>query len=93
MIVEFLDEVFIDVCNKYSNMDMRVVFFFFLEFLGSFKLFDDNVEIVGRKYLFSFLWYLYLVRVVNINCVIYGKYVFNTVYYNFILGVIFFLIG
>lgn len=93
MIVEFLDEVSIDACNKYSNMDMRVAPSLFLEFSGSPKSLDDNAEIVGRKHLSSFLWHLYLARVVNTNCVIYGKHAFNTVHYNFILVVTLFLIG
>lgn len=46
--IEFLDEVSIDACNKYSNMDMRVAPSLFLEFSGSPKSLDDNAEIVGE---------------------------------------------
>lgn len=71
MIVEFLDEVSIDACNKYSNMDMRVAPSLFLEFSGSPKSLDDNAEIVGRdRALVQFSVPFELARVVNTNCVI-----------------------
>lgn len=46
--IEFLDEVSIDACNKYSKMNMRVAPSLFLEFSGSPKSLDDNAEIVGE---------------------------------------------
>lgn len=65
LIVEFLDEVSIDACNKYSKMNMRVAPSLFLEFSGSPKSLEDNAEIVGREHLSGFLWHLNLVGVVN----------------------------
>nr|XP_022345281.1 probable D-lactate dehydrogenase, mitochondrial isoform X1 [Crassostrea virginica] len=46
--IEFLDEVSIDACNKYSKMNMKVAPSLFLEFSGSPKSLDDNAEIVGE---------------------------------------------
>lgn len=50
---EFLDEVSIDACNKYSKMNMKVAPSLFLEFSGSPKSLDDNAEIVGKKNWFT----------------------------------------
>lgn len=92
MIVEFLDEVSIDACNKYSNMDMRVAPSLFLEFSGSPKSLDDNAEIVGKdRALVQFSVPFEFSK----SCEYKLCYMVHmlSIHYNFILVVTLFLIG
>jgi len=46
--VELMDDVAIDMCNKYSNTDYAVAPSLFLEFHGSDKSVDDQIEKTGK---------------------------------------------
>ena len=45
---ELMDDVAIDMCNKYSNTDYAVAPSLFLEFHGSEKSVDDQIEKTGE---------------------------------------------
>ncbi|XP_069113907.1 probable D-lactate dehydrogenase, mitochondrial isoform X2 [Argopecten irradians] len=44
--IEFLDEVSVDACNKYSKLDMKVAPSLFFEFTGSPDTLDKQAEVV-----------------------------------------------
>ena len=48
IITEFLDEVSIDACNKYSKLDLDVAPSLFLEFHGPEDGLKTQTEIVGK---------------------------------------------
>ena len=48
MFAEFLDEVSVDACNKYSNLDLTVAPSLFLEFHGFEAGLQEQVDTVGR---------------------------------------------
>ncbi|KAK3085218.1 hypothetical protein FSP39_000122 [Pinctada imbricata] len=45
--IEFLDEVSVDACNRYSNLDNKVAPSLFLEFTGSPNTLDEQAELVN----------------------------------------------
>ena len=47
-ITEFLDDVMMDACNKYSKLNHKVTPTLFLEFHGSDSSVKSQVELVGR---------------------------------------------
>ncbi|XP_033753803.1 probable D-lactate dehydrogenase, mitochondrial isoform X1 [Pecten maximus] len=44
--IEFLDEVSVDACNRYSKLDMKVAPSLFFEFTGSSDTLDKQAEVV-----------------------------------------------
>ncbi|XP_002741494.1 putative D-lactate dehydrogenase, mitochondrial [Saccoglossus kowalevskii] len=46
--IEFLDEVMIDACNKYNNVDYKIAPTLFLEFQGNDKVVDDQAKTVAE---------------------------------------------
>lgn len=48
VIAEFLDEEMIDTCNKYSHLNYSLMPTLFLEFQGSEKAVDENIQYVSK---------------------------------------------
>ncbi|KAL3860695.1 hypothetical protein ACJMK2_010786 [Sinanodonta woodiana] len=48
--IEFLDEVSVDACNKFSKLNMTVAPSLFLEFHGNASVLEDQTKLVGKPY-------------------------------------------
>ena len=54
-VLEFLDEVQIDACNKFSGLNYPVTPTLFLEFQGSENSVKEQAAVAGRYWQFTFL--------------------------------------